>query len=200
MDLDEMKAGWSVLNARLAQNEIINQRIIKEMITNRTKSAYDQIYRSELYGLCLVLAVGLFLLPGNMFSETPLKRSTFIFLEIIMLFAFLSRFFLLYTLSRFNLREMKVKELTYWVLKYKKFYGYNVKYGSGLGLGAIAVFLLWENTYTSLGSVFMITGMLIVAMAYAWPKTQKHIRRIGEIEEGLAELKEFESTEENTEE
>lgn len=34
MNFDEMKAGWNVLNERLAQSEIINKRIIKEMITN----------------------------------------------------------------------------------------------------------------------------------------------------------------------
>lgn len=39
MELEELKAGWNVLNDRLAQNEILNKRIIKEMIINRTQPA-----------------------------------------------------------------------------------------------------------------------------------------------------------------
>ena len=43
MELEELKAGWNVLNERLAQNEILNKRIIKEMIINRTQSAYERL-------------------------------------------------------------------------------------------------------------------------------------------------------------
>ena len=31
MDLEEMKTGWNVLNERLIQNEILNQKIIKKI-------------------------------------------------------------------------------------------------------------------------------------------------------------------------
>lgn len=194
MDLDEMKAGWNVLNERLAQNEIINKRMIKEMIMNRTKSAYEQIYRSELYALCLLLAIGLLVLPGSMFSEAAIKGSTFVFLEMVMLFALVVRSLLVYTLSRFRLKDMKVKELIYWVLKYKKFYWYNVKYGSCLGLGAIVVFMILENARLSIYTVYITSGMLIIALAYTLPSTRRHAQRIREVEQGLAELKEFEST------
>lgn len=89
---------------------------------------------------------------------------------------------------------MKVKELTYLVLKYKKYYWYNVKYGSCLGLSAIVVFMIMENTYIHIYSVFIITGMLIIGIAYMFPRAKKHAQRIKEIEQGLAELKTFEST------
>lgn len=38
MELEELKAGWSILNEQLAKSEMLNKRIIKEMITNRTQS------------------------------------------------------------------------------------------------------------------------------------------------------------------
>lgn len=47
MDMEEMKKGWMVLNERLSQNEILNRRIIKEMLTTRTQTAYEQIYNWE---------------------------------------------------------------------------------------------------------------------------------------------------------
>ena len=42
MELEELKAGWNVLNERLAQNEILNKRIIKDMIVTRTNSVRQQ--------------------------------------------------------------------------------------------------------------------------------------------------------------
>ena len=55
MELEELKAGWSILNEQLAKSEMLNKRIIKEMITNRTQSAYERLFRFDLFGLILVL-------------------------------------------------------------------------------------------------------------------------------------------------
>ena len=57
MELEELKAGWNVLNERLAQNEILNKRIIKEMIINRTQSAYERLFRFDLFGLILAFVM-----------------------------------------------------------------------------------------------------------------------------------------------
>ena len=59
MNLDEMKNSWNVLNERLEQNEILNKRIIEEMVASKTKSAYDSIYNQELRGLYILLLVAL---------------------------------------------------------------------------------------------------------------------------------------------
>ena len=48
MNLDEMKNSWNVLNERLEQNEILNKRIIEEMVASKTKSAYDCIFPVSL--------------------------------------------------------------------------------------------------------------------------------------------------------
>ena len=37
MNLDEMKNSWNVLNERLEQNEILNKRIIEEMVASKNK-------------------------------------------------------------------------------------------------------------------------------------------------------------------
>ena len=43
MDLEKMKLGWDALNERLERNEVVNQKIIKEMISAKTKSAYSHV-------------------------------------------------------------------------------------------------------------------------------------------------------------
>ena len=69
MNLDEMKNSWNVLNERLEQNEILNKRIIEEMVASKTKSAYDCIYNQELRGLYILLLVALIVLPANRFLQ-----------------------------------------------------------------------------------------------------------------------------------
>ena len=54
MELEELKAGWNVLNERLAQNEILNKRIIKDMIVTRTNSALSRLKWMNWGGIVLV--------------------------------------------------------------------------------------------------------------------------------------------------
>lgn len=194
MDLDEMKAGWNTLNELLARNEILNRRMIKEMITARTQSAYDIIYRCEWQQLLLTLFIGIILFVGYNLSDLPLKCSSFIFLEIIMFIALLIGAFMIYTLSKFNLGRMKVNELTHIVLTYKKYYWYNKKYGSLIGLGGIVIFLFLENTHTNFHVLLTIFIMLIIGGVYSFTKIRKHAQKIKEVEQGLEELAEFESS------
>lgn len=57
MELEELKAGWNVLNERLAQNEILNKRIIKEMIVTRTNSALSRLKWMNWGGIVLVFVM-----------------------------------------------------------------------------------------------------------------------------------------------
>lgn len=57
MELDDLKAGWSVLNERLQQNEILNKRIIKEMIEKRGETAIGKLYRYDLFGALTILSI-----------------------------------------------------------------------------------------------------------------------------------------------
>ena len=43
MELDELKTSWNALDKRLAETEIVNLRVVKEMIQQKTKSAYNGI-------------------------------------------------------------------------------------------------------------------------------------------------------------
>lgn len=193
MDLNDMKAGWNVLNERLAQNEILNKRIIKEMITMKTKSAYDTVYRSEWQQVVLVLIIGV-VISGNILLNLPVKQASFIFLVVMMSVALLFRLVLVYSLSRFSLKDMKVSELTHSIMRYKKLYWYNTKYGSAIGLGSVFVFLIMENAISNPYVIATLFALLVVAAAYSLPKLKRHTQKIREIEQGLAELKEFEDT------
>ena len=189
MNLDEMKNSWNVLNERLEQNEILNKRIIEEMVASKTKSAYDSIYNQELRGLYILLLVALIVLPANRFLGINMKQSSFILLEAVMFLALLFQSVILYSLSKF----MKVNELTRTVLKYRKFYSYNKKYGTILGLGSVIIFMISESNITNPYAFLPVLAVMIIGCIYSYTKLKLHEQKIKEVEQGLAELKEFES-------
>lgn len=193
MNLDEMKNSWNVLNERLEQNEILNKRIIEEMVASKTKSAYDCIYNQELRGLYIILFIALIVLPVNRFLGINMKLSSFILLEAVMFLALLFQSLILYNLSKFKLNYVKVNELTRTVLKYRKFYSYNKKYGTILGLGSVIVFMILESRLTNPYAFLPVLAVMIVGCIYSYTKMKQHEQKIKEVEQGLAELKEFES-------
>lgn len=193
MNLDEMKNSWNVLNERLEQNEILNKRIIEEMVASKTKSAYDSIYNQELRGLYIILLCGLIVLPVNRFLGINMKLSSFILLETVMFLVLLFQLVILYSLSKFKLNYMKVNELTRTVLKYRRFYSYNKKYGTILGLGSVIVFMISESKITNPYAFVPVLAVMIVGCIYSYTKMKQHEQKINEVEQGLAELKEFES-------
>ena len=193
MNLDEMKNSWNVLNERLEQNEILNKRIIEEMVASKTKSAYDCIYNQELRGLYILLLVALIVLPANRFLGINMKQSSFILLEAVMFLALLFQSVILYSLSKFKLNYMKVNELTRTVLKYRKFYSYNKKYGTILGLGSVIIFMISESKITNPYAFLPVLAVMIIGCIYSYTKLKLHEQKIKEVEQGLAELKEFES-------
>ena len=193
MNFDEMKNSWNVLNERLEQNEILNKRIIEEMVASKTKSAYDSIYNQELRGLYILLLVALIVLPANRFLGINMKQSSFILLEALMFMALLFQSVILYSLSKFKLNYMKVNELTRTVLKYRKFYSYNKKYGTILGLGSVIIFMISESNITNPYAFLPVLAVMIIGCIYSYTKLKLHEQKIKEVEQGLAELKEFES-------
>jgi len=190
MNLDEMKNSWNVLNERLEQNEILNKRIIEEMVASKTKSAYDCIYNQELRGLYIILLIALIVLPVNRFLGINMKQSSFILLEAVMFLALLFQSVILYNLSKFKLNYVKVNELTRTVLKYRKFYSYNKKYGTILGLGSVIVFMILESRLTNPYAFLPVLAVMIVGCIYSYTKMKQHEQKIKEVEQ---ELKEFES-------
>ena len=163
------------------------------MVASKTKSAYDSIYNQELRGLYIILLCGLIVLPVNRFLGINMKLSSFILLEAVMFLALLFQLAILYSLSKFKLNYMKVNELTRTVLKYRRFYSYNKKYGTILGLGSVIVFMISESKITNPYAFVPVLTVMIVGCIYSYTKMKQHEQKIKEVEQGLAELKEFES-------
>ena len=87
---------------------------------------------------------------------------------------------------------MNVNDLTRYVLRYKKYYYYNKKYGTIIGLSSVVIFMILENTITKPYAIMFTLSMLVIGGIYTCTKVKQHEQQVREIERGLAELKEFE--------
>lgn len=191
MNLDELKKGWGVLNERLSQNEVVSQRIIKEMILCKTNSAYDNIYRASKWSLMVIFLLGGLLLPFAKMQGMPIYRETFIAMETFIFLGFLFEGYMFYLLSRFNLNTMKVDEAMRSMLKYKKMYINNqrcAKYGALL---IIIVCMGLQKAFTPLVIALTILFTLI-AFFLGYTQDKRLRQSLQEIEDGLRELKEYE--------
>lgn len=191
MNLDELKKGWSVLNERLSQNEVISQRIIKEMILHKTNSAYESLYRASKWSLMVIFLLGGLMLPFAKMQGVPIYRETFIAMETFIFLGFLFEGYMFYLLSRFNLNTMKVDEAMRSMLKYKKMYINNqrcAKYGALL---IIIVCMGLQNAFTPLVIALTILFTLI-AFFLGYTQNKRLRQSLQEIEDGLRELKEYE--------
>lgn len=191
MNLDELKKGWGVLNERLSQNEVVSQRIIKEMILHKTNSAYESLYRASKWSLMVIFLLGGLMLPFAKMQGMPIYRETFIAMETFIFLGFLFEGYMFYLLSRFNLNTMKVDEAMRSMLKYKKMYINNqrcAKYGALL---IIIVCMGLQNAFTPLVIALTILFTLI-AFFLGYTQDKRLRQSLQEIEDGLRELKEYE--------
>lgn len=194
MNLEEIKAGWNVLNERLAKNEILNHRIIKEMITTRTRTAYEQVCNWEWWNLSVLLFIGGILFPGEMFiSGHPMKWLSFIIAETGILVALIWKILTISYLMKFKLETSKIGELMRLLLIYKRFRWYDKVYGMILGIMLLAAIIIIENIYVLPSALMAIGIMLVLGLSLSFIQLRTHAQRIKTIEQGLAELKEFEA-------
>lgn len=192
MELEELKAGWGVLNERLEQNEILNKRIIKEMITNRTQSAYERLFRYDLFGLLLVLVMCVLFPVLVVTGKIVMQPLSFAFLEGAIGIGLIMQVFFSSILLRFNIEKKKICELARLTLTYKLWMKRNFTFGSGIGLTVLIAFLFLEKARLVANWEIRLGVTLLFVFIMGFYQIRFYLKNIQTIEKGLEELKEFE--------
>jgi O-antigen/teichoic acid export membrane protein len=190
METDELKASWGILNERLEKNEILNKRIIEEMILSRTQTAYNKLFRFEIKNIVIIGLVCLLLplIHPNNRVFTPISLR---YVEGVMFFSLIVQVFIASFLFRFKIETKKFSQLSKLLLDYKLWSRRNYVYGSGLGLLFLCIFILLQDYFPSVFYAFFGGSLgLSFLLTYWMYKFQK--KNISAIEKGLAELKELE--------
>lgn len=192
MELEELKMSWNLLNERLEENEILNKRIIKEMITRRTESAYERLFKLNLFKLVVVIVISLLFPVMYVAGDVGMKTLSFVLLEVTLTLGLISQIFLFSTLAKFDMEKKKTQELIKLALLYKLWARRNYTYGTALALIVLIAYWIIQEVHLMqhgfIGMGFILLYAFIV-MCYQIRFYRKNIRTI---EKSLEELKEFE--------
>lgn len=201
MELEELRANWNVLNERLAENEIVNQRIVKEMISQKTKSAFDKIYRLNIYNLFVIFFMTTLVFPW-IYMHTPIMPLSFAMVEIVMVIGLLLECRRVYLLSKFNMEQKSSTELMNLTLRYKKVYYEDIRWSIVLVCLVMVAFYVAELGFNERAGyeisirILLPIGLSLATCAFGyllglWQR-RRHASQLQEIERGLEELNEFE--------
>lgn len=192
MELEELKAGWNVLNERLEQNEILNKRIIKEMIINRTQSAYERLFRFDLFGLILAFVMCVLFPVLVVTGKIVMQPLSFAVLEGTICVGFIIQVFFSAILLRFNMEKKRICELARLTLIYKLWMKRNFLFASGLVVSALIAFMFIEKARLVVNWEIRLILILLFISIIMFYQIRFYLKNIQTIEKGLEELKEFE--------
>ena len=201
MELDDLKTSWNALDKRLAEKEIVNMRMVKELVSQKTKSAFNGIVGHNLYNFIVTLVIMGFVFP-YVWMHTPISTTSFAIVEAVMIVGLVPIVKKLLLLSKFDVDGKNVSELSRLVLNYKKACHDDPYWTiTGVTLGFVGFYIseLGFNTAIDYGfsnRVWVVVGLTLLTFALAfviglWQR-RRHAQQMQEIERGLEELKEFE--------
>ena len=201
MELEALKASWNKLDERLAETEIVNLRLVKEMIEQKTKTAYDHIMGQNVYNFVVNMLIICVVFP-YVYLNTPIKATSFAIVEGVMVIGLIPMVWKLSLLSKFDVGGKSSSELSRLVLSYKKVCNQEKVWMIGaVCLAMIAFYILELGFNTEAGYVLGIRLILplglslltlVLGLVFAKWQLRRHARQLQEIERGLEELHELE--------
>ena len=189
MDLEQMKSGWSTLSAQLEQQNTITNRLVREMISSRNHTNYEQIARTHRISLAVMVVMTTLMLPY--FARTELIRmSSFALIEAVSFVGIAMTCYMLNFLARLGHNDRTVSQLTQDMLIYKRLYGISQRFGAPVALTTIGVVYTIEQAFTA-NALVPLALSLVMATIIGIAQTRRHNRLLKEIKQGLDELHEF---------
>ena len=195
MELDEMKIAWIALDERLKKNEKLNEKVIKEMLLQKSTKSLKKLANYEIFGTILTLLVlPLIIYVLSLAKTVTLKILIYSALGILVL-VIISQLYKLVLISKINLQK-EIKENIKLVQRYNIY----IKRETIIGVIVVSLFLLacivvlllsgnkepWKWT-TVIISIF---GIWPLGMYWQYKKVYK--ANIQSVLESLDELKELE--------
>ena len=201
MELEALKASWNKLDERLAETEIVNLRVVKEMIQQKTRSAYDKIVGQNIYSFVVNMLIICVVFPF-VYLNTPIQATSFAIVEGVMIIGLIPMVWKLSLLSKFDLGDKSSSELSRLVLTYKKICHQEKVWMIGAVCLAMIAFYILELGFNTEAGYELSTrlilplglSLLTMVLGFVFAKWQlrRHAQQLQEIERGLEELREFE--------
>ncbi|MDR3297391.1 MAG: hypothetical protein LBS94_04055 [Prevotellaceae bacterium] len=188
MELEELKAGWSLLSERLERSEVVNRRIVREMVAKRTQTAYGKIQSWNVLGLAICLGMMIVLYVLAVIGPYKLPLSLLVAGEVMLGLTCVWQAVKLSFIGRFRMDKNSVLELSKWTLRYRRLIKREEVVGVLLVVTFLAVYyLLYFQHSVKLSILFVMATIVAVALSYLCYRyvERKNVDAIGQ---GLEEL------------
>lgn len=118
MELDKLKETWSMLEKKLEQNEILNKRIVKEMIVQRAETSWERIRKYEVCGITVILIA--ILVMAYIFPRTTLTLFTMLSIIIGLVVTLLYSIWKYFHFFKKETNYNNIVELQHTVSRYRR--------------------------------------------------------------------------------
>ena len=162
------------------------------MIINRTQSAYERLFRFDLFGLILTFVMCVLFPVLVVTGKIVMQPLSFAVLEATIGIGFIIQVFFSAILLRFNMEKKRICELARLTLIYKLWMKRNFMFASGLVVSALIAFLFIEKARLVANWEIRLILILLFISIMMFYQIRFYLRNIRTIEKGLEELKEFE--------
>lgn len=209
MELEELKRNWATLNERIEKVEMVNERLVKNMVELRTKSTFGRFFDQQRNILNYGIIFSLFFAIRYLFiyhRGEEINPYILIIVFIPLVSALCKRGVYLPLFTKMDLAKVTPQKALKNLIRYKKLYllEHYCIYIIGI-LGTIA-FVIWHiiftyNTYhkyhlkMDIQMTIFVLSIEIIAMSIMLWKGNKfkkeHLKDLKELEDGLQELKEY---------
>lgn len=209
MELEELKRNWTALNERIEKVEMVNERLVKNMVELRTKSTFGRFFDQQRNILNYGIIFSLFFAIRYLFiyhRGEEINPYILIIVFIPLVSALCKRGVYSPLFTKMDIAKVTPQKALKNLIRYKKLYllEHYCIYIIGI-LGTIA-FVIWHiiftyNTYhkyhlkMDIQMTIFVLSIEIIAMSIMLWKGNKfkkeHLKDLKELEDGLQELKEY---------
>ena len=197
MELDEIKTAWAAMDERLKKNEGLNERLIKEMLKQKSSKALKTLYNYEIFGAITILL----LFPFLIYAFPQLIKLSVMHQIIIysaLGIAFLAAIYQAYSIiliSKVNLQK-QIKENIRLIQQYKVY----LRKGTIISTVVVSLFLLLclavlflqNNVETWRWAIVIVFIFGIWPLGVYWQYKKIYKANIQSIIDSLEELKDLE--------
>lgn len=184
-----MKNDWGALSAQLELNNNISARLVREMISSRNRTSYQQIARNHKVRLSVMVLMATLALPFMARTEL-IRMGSFAVIEAVSFVGIAVTSYMLHLLTRREQSDRTVSETTQNILSYKRLYRLQQLWETSVALVTIGVVYTIEQAFTVNALVPLVLS-LVAATVIGISQTRRHNHLLKEIEQELDELREF---------
>jgi len=197
MELQEMKNVWASVDARLKENEMLNKRIVQEMLHKKSNKSLSKLANYEVFSLVLLV----FALPVTIWAfnlphltNALFPTITFAVILVVIVYGIISG---CYTLLRYFTKidfSKNVKENMHLVNKYNMFYrksklaNYFIIIPVFSLLGILSYYELKAPFYLW---IFLVVVLITMTIVTYWIYKKVYDTSIQSIKKSLEELEEL---------